>query len=711
MKKNIKSTMTVALLTGLVSSTAVAGDTLRFNAGFINTLEAQKSVSSFYNSANSETEWIVQFQKPITSANKNNLKAMKAEIFGYLPDDALVVRADQKIMKAFQQKYAGVTAIIPYASSYKISSDIGTLNLFNQETHQAVMVKIFKKQELLVLAQQMKDLSAGVTIQDLGDKVIVAVLPKHLIPAVAALTGVEHIQAQVEIETMNFAMDGDVRALTTNVAGDYSDINGYETGTKVMKMDAAWAAGFTGKNQIASMADTGLDSGKENAIHGDFQSVVKKGFFFGLFSKDWSDPMGHGTHVAGSIVGRGTASSGKLRGAAFDAQFIAEGMWSPMMNGLSVPAKLQDLFVKAYAEGARVHSNSWGAARSFGNYDTMASSVDEFMFNNPEMLVLFAAGNSGVDLNKDGRIDENSIGTPGTAKNVLTVGASENKVSNGGIQVPVSKFRAAHESWSAEPIYSSYISDNENGLAMFSSRGPTADGRTKPEIVAPGTNVLSVRSQIAGASELWGAYNQDYVWSGGTSMATPLVAGAASVVRQIVQEKWGLAAPSGALLKAVLLHSADDLYPGQFGEVGKAKGQELLTRRPNSDQGYGRADIANVVALDKNVTTLVDNKLGVGQAAEVVYEFTSAQSFSIIANLVWTDAPGSANAAKALVNDLDLSLVSADGIIAPNDHVNNNEIIEQSALPAGAYKLVVKGYNVPQAAASGQPYALVFTLK
>jgi hypothetical protein len=421
--------------------------------------------------------------------------------------------------------------------------------------------------------------------------------------------------------------------------------------------------------------------------------------------------MGHGTHVAGSVLGRGTASKGLLKGGAYEAKMVAEGMWSPMMKNLSVPSKLSDLFAKAFADGARIHTNSWGGARTAGAYDNFAVQVDEWLYANPDMLVLFAAGNSGADKNKDGRIDANSMASPGTAKNVMTVGASENVVTTGGIQVPISKLRAAKDEWPADPIYSDYISNNQNGLAMFSSRGPTLDGRVKPDIVAPGTNILSVKSQVKDASDLWGAYNKDYAWSGGTSMATPLAAGAAAVARQVLVEKIGIQNPSGALMKATMIHTAVDMFPGQFGEVGAARGQEILNRRPNSDEGYGRVDVSNIVNLGTQ-TQFIDNRQGVAQGSEVSYEFTLSRPGSLYANLVWTDAPGSSNAAQALVNDLDLVLVIANGqTLSMNDHINNLEMIEKSGLPAGTYKLTVKGFKVPQGKNGTQAYALVFTPK
>jgi subtilisin family serine protease len=265
--------------------------------------------------------------------------------------------------------------------------------------------------------------------------------------------------------------------------------------------------------------------------------------------------------------------------------------------------------------------------------------------------------------------------------------------------------------WGVEPIASSMLSETPKGLAAFSSRGPTQDGRLKPEIVAPGTNILSTRSHDPKAEPLWGAYNQDYVWSGGTSMATPLTSGAIALIRQYLMEKRSFATPSAALMKATIIHSATDLFPGQFGEVGKAKGQELLKRRPNTDEGYGLVNVAK--ATDLGNAVMVDERAGVGSNETLAYPVKVSGRAHLIATLVWTDAASAAGAAKSLVNDLDLVLVNtANGNeIAINDHVNNTEMIEAD-VTAGAYEVRVKGGNVPQGPAAGkQPFAIIVSVQ
>lgn len=705
----VKSITTTTAIAALTASAASAGTVLKMNSGLVDTTKISNNYAASWMMETQPTEYIVQFKKAITEADKAKLKA-QFEVFGYLPDDALVVRGTYAKLLSFKNSHPEVQAVVKYSASYKVSSSFDVASVFNKDTVQSVLVKTFKASDADLVASKMAALNPKVELQVVDGNSVMALVPRGLVSQVAALTGVEHVQPTPEIESFHFVMDQDLAAdVHATAAGDYSDLTGDEPGTRVMKFQAAWAQGFTGRNQIVSMADTGLDSGNVNAIHGDFAGNVISGYPFGLWSKTWDDPMGHGTHVAGSVMGNGKASGGLLKGGAYEAKMVAEGMWSPMLKNLSVPSKLGDLFAKAQTDGASIHTNSWGGARTFGAYDNFAVQVDTWLYDNPDMLVLFAAGNSGADKNKDGRIDANSMASPGTAKNVLTVGASENVVTTGGIQVPISKLRAAKDEWPSEPIYSDYISNNENGIAMFSSRGPTSDGRVKPDIVAPGTNILSVKSQQKDASELWGAYNKDYVWSGGTSMATPLTAGAAAVARQVLVEKLNIQKPSAALMKATMIHTAVDMYPGQFGEIGASRGQEILTRRPNSDEGYGRVDVQNIVNLGSK-TQFIDNRQGVAQGQEVSYEFTLAREGKLYANLVWTDAPGSANAAQALVNDLDLVLTLPNGqTLSMNDHVNNLEMIEKSGLPAGSYKLTVKGFKVPQGKNGSQAYALVYT--
>lgn len=688
----------VCLLVSLLSLPAMAGVSLRLNVGAVDPTQI-----SIGEEPQDNRIWVVQFKSAPDEASHRLLEGMKFEILGYLPDDALVVRGE-RTAKLRLESSPTVRAVVAYRPEWKMSPDLSPLSVFSDLNPELLLIQIFPGEDAVAVGREFSAMDPRVWVIEAEGRYLKARAPASLRAPLARLQAVEHIALVPTFEPLWIDLEPAERLAPR------STLDGTESGTRAMGFAAAWAVGLTGRGQIASVADTGLDTGDVAGLGIDFRGAVSSGHHFGLFAKNWEDPMGHGTHVAGSVVGRGVASSGMVRGGAVESDLIPQSMWSPMLNNLSVPSRLGDMFGRAQAEGARVHSNSWGSPRNLGAYDAFAQQVDEWTFQNPDTLVIFAAGNSGVDKNRDGRIDPGSIGSPGTAKNTLTVGASENVTRTGGIQVPVSRLRTAAESWPAEPIFSSMLSDNVDGLAMFSSRGPTSDRRIKPDVVAPGTNVLSARSRHSTAQDLWGRQDENYVWSGGTSMSAPLVAAAAVLTRQALMERHSQSQPSSALVKAVLMHTAHDMYPGQYGAVGAARGQEILTPRPNSDQGYGRVDVGAIASLDTK-TVMVDERTGLATGDEWGTEVQVTSAGQLVANLVYMDAPASANAAAALVNDLDLVLVDEAGVeVRPSDRINNHEIIQRTLQP-GRYRLVVRGYRVAQGVAGKQPFALVYTVR
>lgn len=707
MQQRAMSSISKALAAVVIfsSASALAGEQLFLKSGVVETEVAARE-SDTSRALSGKHFYVVQFKGTIRPQDLQNLQTLGAKAVRYIPDDALVVKASARVAQTVPRSSTDVHAVVPFMPEWKLSPELEPASVYSRNSRGQVFVQMFPGEDSTTILDRVRALP-GAKLVSTSDRAFIAEVSLKQVASLATLPGVEWVEPAPQVEPLvlrGLTEASDARSL----AGDYSDLTGYESGTKLINASTAYGRGFTGRGQIASAADTGHDSGDLATMHQDFRGRVPTGFIFGLFAKSWNDPMGHGTHVAGSIMGNGAASGGKLRGVAYDASLIPEGMWSPMMDNLTVPAKLGDLFSKAYKEGARIHSNSWGKPSDFGTYDGMASQVDEYMAANPDMLILFAAGNSGIDKNRDGRIDENSIGSPGTAKNILTVGASKNYVLNGGMQVKLSETRLK-ENWPVEPLASSRMSETSQGLAAFSSRGPTLDGRLKPEVVAPGTNILSVYSQVPGAQVMWGAYNKDYVWAGGTSMATPITAGAATVVRQYLIDSRKIAQPSAALMKAVLMHTATEMFPGGFGEIGANRGQEILTLRPNNDEGYGRVDLDQATNLEKAI--LVDEKGGLATGEAHTYPVRVGTSARLTATLVYTDSAASAAAAKALVNDLDVVLVGPDGQEKSlNDRTNNSEML-QASVKSGDYQVRVKGTAVPQGPAKGkQPYALVLSL-
>ncbi len=207
-------------------------------------------------------------------------------------------------------------------------------------------------------------------------------------------------------------------------------------------------------------------------------------------------------------------------------------------------------------------------------------------------------------------------------------------------------------------------------------------------------------------------YNSHYVYMGGTSMATPLTAGAAALVRQYYHQVKGYSNPSGALIKATLINGAQNIAPGQY---GTGSTQEIPNATPNNVIGFGRVNLVSSLALNPQAQMAYwDDKAGIGTGATRSYSVavtqtaTSGDFFAV--TLAWTDYPGTFGAAKALVNDLDLEVVAPSGTHyrgnggAGWDRLNNSERVVIQNPTAGTYQINVRGYNVPN---GPQPFAVV----
>lgn len=681
---------------GLIMSQGVdAGEILRLKA-----IGSIKPAAGLIQTNQETGLYIVQWKGAVKESEKAALRALGLQQISYIPDDAFLVKGDMHQAAAAQQ-LGFVRSVVAYDAGLKMERELTGPGVFSFQDSQKVTVQLVAGSD----ASAVKATLAQAI--EVGSDLIVGEASVGTLWQLASRPEVVWIERYLPMTNMDVAMDIAGEATTTAGAP-----TGYESGTKVMNAEAAYAKGFTGAGQIVAFADTGLDSGEMNSLLPDFQGQVKSGWAMGLGGKSWGDPMNHGTHVAGSIAGKGASSNGGIRGTAFNAKLVAEGMWSDLMNNI-MPPSIPKLFDQANVEGARIHSNSWGAPNSNGRYDSWASQADTWLFNNPDFLAVFAAGNDGADLNRDGVIDEGSVSSPGSSKNVLTVGASQNLLMEGGIQRMMRELRDGNNKWGVEPIASSKLSANAGGMAAFSSRGPTADGRLKPEVVAPGTNIVSARSKHPKADPAmsWGIYDDNYLYMGGTSMATPLTSGAMAIVRENLMKRLNVASVSSALLKATVANTADDLFPGQFGQRGT--GQEQPSRRPNNHEGWGRVNLANLVNDDS--LQFIDNRQGLATGGEAKVAVTATAGKALRITMAYTDAPASANSARTLVNDLNLSVVSPSGaVLHPNgrsgaDNVNNMEQIDVLAPEAGTYQVIVKGANVPQGKNGAQPYALVIS--
>ena len=450
---------------------------------------------------------------------------------------------------------------------------------------------------------------------------------------------------------------------------------------------------FEGNGQTVAVCDTGFDIGSTTDVHEAFNGRVETLYALGRLNNP-NDPHGHGTHVAGSVLadGNSTTLGHTIRGTAPAARLVLQSVLDSNGGLGGLPNDLNNLFGTPYDDdGARIHTNSWGSTLGDGRYNSNSQEVDEFVWDHRDCVICFSAGNEGEDNNANGVIDPRSITPPGTAKNCITIGATENDRPN---------FTSTYQQafgYPADPVASDRMADDPEGMVAFSSRGPTTDGRIKPDVVAPGSYILSTRSR-ATTSSGW-ALSQDllYYFNGGTSMATPLVAGCAALVREYLAAEHQLSNPSAALVKAMLINGARDIT-GQY-LPSEASGI------PNNSEGFGRVDMAATLS---DAVHLRDEATALDTGDEETTTVTVGRGASLKVTLVWTDRPG-----PTLQNDLDLIVRTSDGQerhgnVSPNstafDRVNNVEQVVWDDLPAGDVDIVVRAHRIPVFA---QSYALV----
>ncbi|MCG8400958.1 MAG: S8 family serine peptidase [Firmicutes bacterium] len=433
-------------------------------------------------------------------------------------------------------------------------------------------------------------------------------------------------------------------------------------------------AALNGEGQILGLADSGLDTGLPDNLHPDLENPAGKKPKV-IMLKSWAgveipaDTAGHGTHMAGTMVGNGKASGGGHSGLAPEASLYFQGIVDEEDN-LAPPLDLQHLLQPAYRAGVRVHVNGWG--RKKNTYNSPAVQIDDFVFNHPDFLAVFAAGNSGSRAG--------SLTSEANSKNALTVGASI----------------------CPRPVFDNVTGDTTT-VAGFSSRGPAEDGRIKPELVAPGTNIISAASRVVQKENLPG--RPEYISKQGSSMASAVTGGAAALLRQYMQENAGMQEPSAALLKAALINGAQRLE-GASGATG-----------------FGLLDIGGtVMALENRLFELVDDKEGISTRGNKTYEKIVAHGGAPFkATLAWTDPAAVPGSRLALVNDLDLEVIAPDGTkYYGNDFSykglrDGRNNVEQVYIPdsePGTYKMIVRGKSVMEDASRGQgvrqDYALVF---
>jgi hypothetical protein len=636
-----------------------------------------EGVSSILSDADAEaqegdSQYFVQFSG---DAGDDTLKAFAAftgrPVLQYIGDRAFLALGDNN-WAITSRTYPGVAFVQQRDASSKICPSL-TAKLADGPVSQPLIAQCFSPASCASAASVVDATACSVAIHD-GfveahcDPSTVA----HHVDALAASLNVHFVELKPELKRSNFA--------GKSIVGTGPQATSPDQSAAITRIPMA--------DSIVAVADTGVDV--SNCFFYGSNRVIHTYWFQGpelctecggcarngipaIGCGNAVDEDGHGTHVAGTVAGsssRGsTHASSRFNGIATGSKIFFQDIMNEKpdsqcprgpggcVGGLYPPSNLQNLFSPAYAAGARVHSNSWGGS---GNaYGTMPRAVDQFTYNNPDFLIVFAAGNAG------GSSADANVGQPATCKSCLSVGASDLRSD-----------QLLDQNQYLYPRPSTPSGRSSSNLASFSSAGPTNDGRFKPDVVAPGVETVSAHGPGRLADFTMTPTTADHCEVGpnaytaanaavqrmsGTSMAAPLAAGAAEKVRQYFVKGFypsGAAVtadatlPSASTVRAVLIGGAQPLagkFPGLYPNVYTGFGMINLDA---SLFFSGVAGSPRIAVTESAVTSTLMAK---------AYTFQCSSSAATSISLVWSDAPGSATAKKQLVNDLDLIVRLGDG--------------------------------------------------
>ncbi len=644
--------------------------------------------------------YIVQFVKPLTFEEQNRLRATYGlSLTDYVPNFAFLEWLEPQAWEALTNDNL-YRASMRYEERDKISPYIEASPDVRTPLMRAVLFPNFSDEEYQNVVESIKGLSArsvSANAHEGSDYETGDVRTKKprskTVPRVQGSAGHEADADKIKILD-DRALGGDVQVVFAPMSRELllelarlKEVRWIEEVPEV-NLDAAvltegtpagliqsgtvgstplWNRGIQGQGEVIGVTDTTV-----NLNHCMFRDPsgapigpAHRKVVGNRQTSALSVPHGHRVAALAAGFDSNGSSINNNKGMAFMAKLSLDGK-----EHMELPShSFFSILTSQANDMAFVHSNSWHQGSV---YDELAVEVDRFVWNNEEHLVCGSSGNWNEHM-----------GPPGIAKNALCVSASKN---------------------------SNHMLDVGDGVT-----GPPTGGdlRLKPEICAPGCNLFTAHRDHCGTTHLNCA----------SSWATPIIAGAAALVRQYYLEGWYLTGtkrpddslrPSGALVKATLLNSTVDMNPDGY---------------PSNEEGWGLVRLTNTLFFaDESAPKLFvrdirnTNGLHTGES----HAFNVAvkdDSIALKITLVWSDAPALPLARIKLVNNLDLIVTAPDGkkFFGNNlddagistedvktDTLNNVEMVIRNENLQGVWTI-----EVSCAAANGdtktQGYALVVT--
>jgi subtilisin family serine protease len=698
--------------------------------------------------------YIIQCRGPINAAFRKRLIEAGASIVSYIPNNALLIRVSDAGMNWLAAD-PQTQAVLPYEPLFKLKSPLLEValdpNLGNAPAALTLNVLLFGPD-----TAKARGSIGPLAIEILGEENCPFGPILKLRCASSKLSALAHLAEVQEIELGHArAPANDLARAAVGVSGDSQTSSNY--------------LGLSGSNVLVNLNDTGVDAG-----HLDLAGRIIGDVPAGLV-----DTNGHGTHVAGIIAGSGAQSTSVASAPGSPSPPVAlqfRGK-APAARILSLAVNLDsgtpatDAYLQQTAarNDALISNNSWHYVGD-NQYDLAAASYDAAtrdalpaVSGGQPLLFVFAAGNSGAGTDNGGGGNPDSIESPATAKNVITVGANEQL-----------RF-ITNQTWTCttnagQPVCQTNspwlgLTDDSNQVASFSSRGNVglgiegALGRFKPDVVAPGTFVVSTRSgqwdqeayfaQVGNAfiaspdanclevlSNLNQTVSPHYRFESGTSVAAGTVSGVLALMQEFFEQRLSQT-NSPALMKALLINGARPLNTSyEFQSATNLQGWGLV-HLPNSvppTLTNANPAIGSMLLFDQNPALA----LATGQSqTRLICVSPAARHQPLRFTLVWTDPPANPVAGLKLVNDLDLIVTNMDtgdvflgndipagaqfnapwisGLAQRRDCVNNVENIFLSPDLTAHYSVTVLGRRVNVNAVAAQTsdvvqdYALVIS--